>query len=277
MAVTTTVLRREIENSGSEMTVNAIVSMTGNYDALTGVEIEASQFGLSQITGASIQHDSTYVFGVSVPPDKESMIIRLFDSSIFSIESSTYNSNVIVTGPDATALLYINGTAGVFTPGETVTGGTSGATATVVSYETDIFGNERLEIGAPGLGVFQAAEVVTGGTSGATATTTDETHITFDIDSNLIAPMDLCEGDSVGTFFPLVKSIQFSPSLTVGQYRYWPGTLGGKVETLESDAIVIVRAAGMRVASGSFNSLPEMITGFSVIGLGGLPIKVWGK
>lgn len=59
----------------------------------------------------------------------------------------------------------ISSIVGTFSVGETVTGGTSGATGTVFSFTA----NEMTIINVTG--TFQNAETITGGTSGATATT----------------------------------------------------------------------------------------------------------
>lgn len=59
-----------------------------------------------------------------------------------------------------------SGGSGTFTVGETVTGGTSSATATVVAFSAE---RDYLLVGTPS-GTFQAGETLTGGTSSATAT-----------------------------------------------------------------------------------------------------------
>mgnify|MGYP001184294218 FL=1 len=65
-----------------------------------------------------------------------------------------------------TMLRYINVLAGTFTSGETITGGTSGATANVVNVQSE----PKVLYIVNQSGTFTAGEVVTGGTSGTTAT-----------------------------------------------------------------------------------------------------------
>jgi hypothetical protein len=60
----------------------------------------------------------------------------------------------------------MTGVVGVYVSGETVTGGTSAATATVVSFNTT---TDRLVL-KDIVNVFEEAETFTGGTSGATGT-----------------------------------------------------------------------------------------------------------
>ena len=70
-----------------------------------------------------------------------------------------------------TMLVYTNVLSTTFQDGETITGGTSGATAKVVNVQAE---PKRIYI-VNKSGTFQASETVTGGTSGATATLTSGT------------------------------------------------------------------------------------------------------
>ena len=70
-----------------------------------------------------------------------------------------------------TMLVYTNVLSTSFQDGETITGGTSGATAKVVNVQAE---PKRIYI-VNKSGTFQASETVTGGTSGATATLTSGT------------------------------------------------------------------------------------------------------
>ena len=65
-----------------------------------------------------------------------------------------------------TKTFTVTGASGTFTVGETITGGTSGSTATVDSYDT---ANGLVYIYSES-GDFTASETITGGTSGVTAT-----------------------------------------------------------------------------------------------------------
>jgi len=281
MPVTTTILSREYENNGSENKLNIIASMTGTYDQTTGVVLTAEELGLGLINRVKVGFDSTYVFKTSTALDKKSVTLRLFDSSLaigFGPQL-VYNSNIFVNTPDNTARLYHGAVAGgPFQVGETITGGTSLGTADVVSVGTDIHGNERLEVNNVAGGPFIAAEVITGGISGATATTSDQLHVTFDISGTLAAPIDLVEGDIAAVWTTLTKSETFDPALSVREYRYEPtAVFGQRVETLLSDNVSQLRASGIQMATSGFDSLQEVLTGFGVAGLGGVPIEVWGK
>lgn len=86
-----------------------------------------------------------------------------------NIEPETFGHflNGLCGGLSSGKYIPLSGITGTFTVGETITGGTSAATATVVYYYP---GGFLLVSG--GAGTFTAAETVTGGTSGATATVT---------------------------------------------------------------------------------------------------------
>jgi hypothetical protein len=94
------------------------------------------------------------------------------NGDLFRITDGVGKVNVIINGnklsnPGRFAhslLINVTGGAGTFVNGETVTGGTSGATATFLKR----VGNDLYVSSV--VGVFTAAETVTGGTSGATGT-----------------------------------------------------------------------------------------------------------
>jgi hypothetical protein len=71
----------------------------------------------------------------------------------------------LVRGEFAAARLLLNSAVGTFAFNETITGGTSGATATVITYSSGVL--LQMEIRAV-TGTFSAAETVTGSSSGAT-------------------------------------------------------------------------------------------------------------
>ena len=70
-----------------------------------------------------------------------------------------------VTSFKTTATFTVSGGSGTFVAGETITGGTSGSTATVDGYSAS---PKEIYIYSPSAD-FTATETVTGGTSGATA------------------------------------------------------------------------------------------------------------
>lgn len=80
-----------------------------------------------------------------------------------TITGGTSGATAVLMGDGAAEGLYVRDVVGTFLPDETVTGGTSGATADL---------NTVLNHGAVTGGPFQVGETVTGGTSGATGTVT---------------------------------------------------------------------------------------------------------
>ena len=89
----------------------------------------------------------------------------------FTVANATLNtfelSGIDSTGFDAyNSTLGITGASGAFTVGETITGGTSGATAVYVSDDGTTMNLTSVSE------TFQSGETITGGTSGETATTT---------------------------------------------------------------------------------------------------------
>ena len=89
----------------------------------------------------------------------------------FTVANKTLNtfelSGIDSTGFDAyNSTLGISGASGAFTVGETITGGTSGATAVYVSDDGSTMNLTSVSE------TFQSGETITGGTSGETATTT---------------------------------------------------------------------------------------------------------
>ncbi len=90
-------------------------------------------------------------------------IVRDFSGNALSV---SYIDSILIDA-DNSGISYFhieyNSLVGTFVIGETVTGGTSGATGVITLLDTgDIFVNNVL-------GVFQISETITGGTSGATA------------------------------------------------------------------------------------------------------------
>ncbi len=84
-----------------------------------------------------------------------------------------YSDIVSIDGVITTSLFIIySGASGNFNIGETITGGTSGATASVVT--TQVPPNTKL-VASPISGVFVAGETITGADSGVTATITQAT------------------------------------------------------------------------------------------------------
>jgi len=88
-------------------------------------------------------------------------------SSLFEVgEFLVFNGLGQVMSYDGTDLITYSGASGAFTLGETVTGGTSGATAVVVS---DVSASNYMTLSTV-VGTFAVGETITGGISGDTAT-----------------------------------------------------------------------------------------------------------
>ncbi len=123
--------------------------------------------------------------------------------------------------------------SGAFTAGETVTGGTSGATAVVL--EDDGPGTRLLVKTIGGTPPFVDAELITGGTSTSTATTSGLTAATvgFQVASGTIFDAtEMFVEDSVST--RLVKDTDYTIDSGTGRIRFLPAGL-----TAEDDAIAI--------------------------------------
>ena len=98
-----------------------------------------------------------------------------------------------------TMLVYTNVLTTSFQDGETITGGTSGATAKVVNVQAC---SKRIYI-VNKSGTFQASETVTGGTSGATATLTSGT---VEVNQSGRICFNICNCTAAG------DSLQFTPT-----------------------------------------------------------------
>ena len=114
----------------------------------------AGQYGINQSDGA----DGAQVSNGFVRASR-SANIRFFDSTLRLSDSEIYSLYPLV--------LDLSSISGTFQVGETITGGTSGATATVQYF----WNSTRKFVSLSGVsGTFQVGETITGGTSGATAT-----------------------------------------------------------------------------------------------------------
>lgn len=143
----------------------------------------AGRYGINQSDGANesvLSNGAVYASRVAQ--------VRIFDSEI-----SLTGVDIAPTFP---AALDLSAVSGDFAEGETVTGGTSGATA-FVEYVWD-FGRSYLQVSGI-TGTFSSGETVTGGTSGATAT----------IDS-ITSPVKVSKG---GTVVERFNNVRLSPDI----------------------------------------------------------------
>lgn len=125
--------------------------------------------GLEDITAQDPYYATAmdmYVDGVNKTIDR--FVIQCTGTATKQMEGKTFNisaadAGVVDVAPVLT-MKYDTLAVGVFAVAETVTGGTSAATATV----TQVIGSDVLVV-TPVTGTFALGELLTGGTSGATA------------------------------------------------------------------------------------------------------------
>lgn len=237
------------ENNGSQKKVIAEVTMNGTYDRTTGVIIPKEVFGMSRLMDCWVmeQYDSIVH---SVTPDTplgQNAKIQIYTNGSGS-EERELEFLLAVAAPliNTNQFLYHNITAGTFTVGETVTGGTSGATGTVVSASLDLYNNPYVEVSGV-TGTFAAAEVITGGTSGKTATLADEAHLRYEVESYVQSPVSTAMATSGGPYSQIDEVRNRGPVCPKGEFRYWPGSAPpfSIIECAESDGITALALSGM--------------------------------
>lgn len=134
-------------------------------------------------------------------------------------------------GQDSVVLYAtLSGVSGTFQVGETVTGGTSGATGVVKRLD----GTDEMLI-TVSTGTFTSGETITGGTSSATAAAAYETtvrgHLFERLNSNNHPSYTVYGVDSVGTYrSPYSMLEQLDIELAVGGYLTFNATFKGKKE-----------------------------------------------
>ena len=155
-------------SQGNKWKILGLMSMDSSYPA-GGYPIIPAQLGLDQVDSFIVNDNQLgYLF------DLDAGRVRVYQGGAGSFVGvamaphshllSNYVED-ITAQPDTFCL--VTAATGFFTVGETITGGTSGATATVTSGN----GNAISDIGfTPVLGSFTVTETITGGTSGVTAT-----------------------------------------------------------------------------------------------------------
>ena len=136
--------------------------LTSNSQNVTGIT-QANPAVMTIASHGYTNGDRIFVTGVT---DMTQVNNREF--TVANVTSNTFElSGVNSTGFDAyNSTLGITGASGAFTVGETITGGTSGATAVYVSDDGTTMNLTSVSE------IFQSGETITGGTSGETATTT---------------------------------------------------------------------------------------------------------
>ena len=136
--------------------------LTNNSQNITGIT-QANPAVMTIASHGYTNGDRILVTGVTDMTEVNNREFTVANATSNTFELSGVNS----TGFDAyNSTLGITGASGAFTVGETITGGTSGATAVYVS-------DDGTTMNLTGVSeTFQSGETITGGTSGETATTT---------------------------------------------------------------------------------------------------------
>jgi len=139
-------------------------------------------------------------------------------------------------------IITYTGLTGTFEVGETVTGGTSTATAEIVYVDA---ANSKLLV-ASVTGTFQDAETVTGGTSSASATTSGTpanawfaSYVTFGRPKNSIAV-----SDSRGT--------QTITDFSTAEDNFFDTITDGRTGSISWTANLVTNDAGYYMADGAF-------------------------
>lgn len=158
-------------SEGNKWRILGDCSLDSSYP-VGGYPIIPAQVGLDQVQSFIINDNQLgYMF------DYENGFLKVYEGAaggggIFTGTPLPTHTHLLSNYvEDITALpdtfCLVTAASGFFTVGETITGGTSGATATVTSGN----GNAVSDIGfTPVLGSFTVTETITGGTSGVTAT-----------------------------------------------------------------------------------------------------------
>jgi len=136
--------------------------LTSNSQNVTGIT-QANPAVMTIASHGYTNGDRIFVTGVTDMTQVNNREFTVANATSNTFELSGVNS----TGFDAyNSTLGITGASGAFTVGETITGGTSGATAVYVSDDGTTMNLTSVSE------IFQSGETITGGTSGETATTT---------------------------------------------------------------------------------------------------------
>lgn len=160
----------------------------------------------------------------------------------------THSPQVInLTTSTNTIRIYFTAAVGTFSVGETITGGTSGHTATVGAVS---MANQFLVVTGP-TGNFVDAEVITGGTSGATATTVGALYNNWDVSATYNQNSLIT---AVGTNTN-VALIQGPPTMLLGAglnyYRYRRSDTVPGIETPRADGWTELRLIGLDPSTSS--------------------------
>ncbi len=168
MAITYTAGGNKFSEGASYRVFKNLIPDT-SYPGPGGYPLDKTQLGLVRIDEVTVVNNPS---GVLCKWDKTTQKLIMgqvgggVPGAFLGDAMPTHNHTIIAIDEEYTAIaghmIVLAGAAGVFTIGETITGGTSGATGTVIAATAT--GTEVRY--TPVLGRFDIGELVTGGTSG---------------------------------------------------------------------------------------------------------------
>lgn len=153
-------------NAGSQKKVSAIVRLSSSYTT-GGENIDIADLGMSEVQTGMIVNgpiiNGTYLLEMGT-----SGSINNFRVYSASGGPGSPVINEFLSFPDSQRLYVSSITA--FNDGETITGLTSGATATLLTQHVDVFGRNYFRVQSPAVANWQIGETVQGAISLGTAT-----------------------------------------------------------------------------------------------------------
>jgi len=172
-------------------------------------------------TGSRVRDEFTadgtqvcFALSVQVPGSFESNVIAIVDNVI----QQPVSAYTIVD----TVTLTLTGISGTFTLNETVTGGTSGATAKVIKVNTSSIVVRVIT------GTFATSETITGGTSSATATTSV-------LSTNVGQGINFTGTPTSGSFIYILHQAQATYNLTPAAGSVTPESLSENLRSFTVD------------------------------------------
>ncbi|MBP6063990.1 MAG: hypothetical protein KA467_00780 [Bacteroidales bacterium] len=261
-------------SEGNKVRILAKVNLDNSYPT-GGYLIDPARLGLAQLQSFNVNDQTA---GYSYDFDSTTSKLKVLavggggGAAIFTgdpLATHTHGIGVFTETLLQSVDNYVTtiSASGFFTVGETITGGTSGATATVSVRNTD----PTSDLGFTGLiGNFNIGETITGGTSGTTAIVTTPRFSVF-IPSFLVASLiggrrtvGLDYGRSIASGLDGVPTLNVGFSTLVGTFANNETITGG---TSGNTAVVFRSMAGNLTCSqivwtaGAGFTLGETITG----------------
>lgn len=244
-------LTRDSSSIGNKYEVRTKIIPDTSYP-LNGYLIDPAKLGLIEI-------DSLIV------PNLFAGYGYSFDVSTKKLKIGTVSSKATFFSAVAPAGLFIdygNLIGGPFVVGETITGGTSGATGVIAEVDT-----ARLRIRyTPGVGRFNYGETITGGTSAATAQVFYLPYRIYSFGTDDIVPLTAYDDDITGRPFSLTNKYTPWVTATAGTivgtfvdgeaFTIAPGGCTGSIETVQGEGSVL----DLSITAGS-PALTGTITG----------------